>query len=256
MNYPKISIITVTFQAEITLPQTLVSIENLDYSNTELIIIDGKSSDKTLEIANSFKSRFLEKNISVKVLSEPDNGLYDAMNKGIDLSTGDYLWFINAGDIIADFGCLKKIFAYNHISLPDFIYGETEIIDEMGNIKGKRRLKAPQKLNWKSFRNGMLVCHQSMIVKKSVAPKFDLKYKYSSDVDWSIKCLKKSEYIFNSEIILSRFLDGGVSKKKIKASLKERFDIMSKYYGLFPTLLRHFWFVIRAGFFKLIHGWI
>jgi len=102
----------------------------------------------------------------------------------------------------------------------------------------------------------MLVCHQSMIVKKSVVSKFDLKYKYSSDVDWSIKCLKKSENIFNSEMIISRFLDGGVSKKRMKASLKERFIIMSEYYGLIPTLIRHFWFVIRAGFFKLIHGWI
>ncbi len=256
MIYPKVSIITVTFKAEQTLPQTLLSIENLEYSNLEFILIDGKSTDRTIEIADSFKQRLIDKSISVKILSEPDNGLYDAMNKGIDLSTGDYLWFLNAGDIIADKSCLNRIFSFSHKSLPDFIYGETEIIDEMGNIKGKRRLKAPEKLNWKSFKNGMLVCHQSMIVKKSVVSKFDLKYKYSSDVDWSIKCLKKSENIFNSEMIISRFLDGGVSKKRMKASLKERFIIMSEYYGLIPTLIRHFWFVIRAGFFKLIHGWI
>ena len=142
MIYPKVSIITVTFKAEQTLPQTLLSIENLEYSNLEFILIDGKSTDRTIEIADSFKQRLIDKSISVKILSEPDNGLYDAMNKGIDLSTGDYLWFLNAGDIIADKSCLNRIFSFSHKSLSDFIYGETEIIVEISNINSKRRLKA------------------------------------------------------------------------------------------------------------------
>jgi len=140
--------------------------------------------------------------------------------------------------------------------LPDFIYGETLIVDDKGNMMGERRLKAPEQLNWKNFRMGMLVCHQAMLVKRDLAPKFNLQYRYSADFDWSIQCLRKSEQIHNTKLVLSHFLDGGVSKKKMKASLKERFRIMAENYGLLPTAFRHLWFVGRAAWFKLVHGWI
>lgn len=255
-NKPFFSVITITFNAEDFVTKTIESILSQDFSDFEYIIIDGASKDRTLEIINSYESKFRERDIKMVCYSEPDKGLYDAMNKGILKASGSYIWFINAGDTIAGSDIAGKVYKSASNNLPDFIYGETNIVDTEGKIMGSRRLKAPEKLGWRSFRHGMLVCHQSMIVKRSIAPTFDLKYRYSSDIDWTIRALKKSENIFNTRIILSHFLDGGVSKKKMKASLKERFQIMSEYYGFLPTALRHLWFVIRAAWFKLIHGWI
>jgi glycosyltransferase involved in cell wall biosynthesis len=255
-NTPFFSVITITFNAEEFIKQTVESILSQDFNDFEYIIIDGASKDRTLEIINSYEDKFRKKGIKTSCYSEPDKGLYDAMNKGIKKASGRYIWFINAGDTIAESDVADKVFKSTNDNLPDFIYGETNIVDNEGRIMGSRRLKAPEKLDWKSFRHGMLVCHQSMIVKREIAPAFDLKYRYSSDIDWTIRALKKSESIYNTHMILSHFLDGGVSKKKMKASLKERFQIMSEYYGFLPTALRHFWFIIRAAWFKLIHGWI
>jgi glycosyltransferase involved in cell wall biosynthesis len=264
---PLISIITITYQAEASFRQTAESVLNQTYANIEYILIDGKSKDRTVSLISDYEKKFNLRGISFHWISEPDKGIYDAMNKGLQMATGDYVWFMNAGDRIASPDTLEKTLntipgfhtkAMNILETnsPDFIYGETYIVNEKGEIMGARRLKAPEKLNWKSFKMGMLVCHQSMIVKRSVAPQFDLQYKYSGDFDWAIRCLRKSKNSLNTHIILSHFLDGGVSKKKMKASLKERFQIMVKNYGLMPTVLRHLWFVCRASWFKLMHGWI
>lgn len=260
---PLISIITITFQAENFLKRTIDSVLEQTYTNIEYILIDGGSNDKTVSIIQNYEEFFKNKTMSFRWISEPDKGLYDAMNKGLKMATGDYVWFMNAGDRISSAECLDNIIidiAADSISeikaLPDFIYGETSIVNEQGEIMGPRRLKAPELLNWKSFRMGMLVCHQSMLVKRIIAQPFDLNYKYSADFDWSIRCLRKANSIHNTHLILSHFLDGGLSKKKMKASLKERFEIMTDNYGWTQTALRHLWFICRAFWFKLMHGWI
>jgi glycosyltransferase involved in cell wall biosynthesis len=261
---PLVSIITITFQAESFIQRTVESVLEQSYSNIEYLVIDGGSKDETLSILKSYEESFKAKGISYNWKSEPDNGIYDAMNKGIKMATGDYIWFMNAGDKISSKNCLENIWKTksplftgdNLNNLPDFIYGETMIVNEQGEIMGARRLKAPEILHWKSFKMGMLVCHQSMLVKRILAPPFDLQYHYSGDFDWAIRCLKKAEKIHNTHMILSHFLDGGVSKKKMKASLKERFQIMAKNYGWTYTALRHLWFIIRALCFKIFHGWI
>ena len=261
MIKPLISIITITFEAESYLRRTMESILSQEYTNMEYLVIDGDSKDKSLSIIKEYEGLFLKKGIFLKWISEPDKGIYDAMNKGLKMAKGDYIWFMNAGDMIASSDCLNSIIlnlptVSSLDSMPDFIYGETTIVNEQGEVMGPRRLKAPEILTWKSFKMGMLVCHQSMLVKRQIAPLFDLQYKYSADFDWTICCLKKSKSIYNTHLILSHFLDGGVSKKKMKASLKERFNIMAKNYGWTSTLTRHIWFICRAFWFKLIHGWI
>ncbi|MDD4921478.1 MAG: glycosyltransferase family 2 protein [Bacteroidales bacterium] len=262
---PRISIITITFQAETYLKRTLDSVLGQSYTNMEYIIVDGASKDGTISMIKEYEALFKLRSISFRWVSEPDKGIYDAMNKGLQLATGDYVWFMNAGDKIPDSNSLHDIFENlsahftgqnGQQDFPDFIYGETDIVNEQGQILGHRRLKAPEVLNWKSFRMGMLVCHQSMLVKRSLAPMFDLQYKYSADFDWTIRCLRKAKSIHNTHLILADFLDGGVSKKKMKASLKERFHIMVRNYGLTGTILRHCWFACRAAWFKLFHGWI
>lgn len=253
----KVSIITITFNPGELLDRTAQSIIGQSCTDFEWLIIDGKSSDNTIDRIKQYLP-LVEKSISIRWISETDKGIYDAMNKGLQLAAGDYVWFVNAGDTIASITTLESIIKSisTEKTEPDFIYGETLIVDSNGEVMGERRLKAPKKLNWKSFRMGMLVCHQSMLVKRSLAPEYDLAYHYSSDFEWTIRCLKQARCIHNTGLVLSHFLDGGVSKQKMKASLKERFNIMVHYYGWLPTVLRHLWFVCRAAWFKLVHGWI
>jgi Glycosyltransferases involved in cell wall biogenesis len=245
---PLFSIITVTYNASQFLEQTILSIISQSYRNIEFIVIDGNSTDGTQDIIRKYESHI------AYWISEPDNGLYDAMNKGLAKATGDYVWFINAGDEIYSPDTVAQFAAKLPETLPDIIYGETEIIDANGQSLGMRRLHAPEKLNWKSFRMGMLVCHQSFIVHRKIAPAYDLSYRYSSDIDWCIRCMKNAEFLFNSRLSLSKFREGGMTTENRKASLKERYLIMCKYYGKIPTQLRHIWFAFRFYSAKFLKG--
>lgn len=251
-----ITIVTITYNPGDLLEKTIDNILSQTCHDFEYIIVDGSSNDGTVDVIRKKEIEIKSKSIDFKWISEPDKGIYDAMNKGLKMASRKYVWFINAGDLIADKNVVQKVYEKIGDSNPDFIYGETNIVDINDNIIGKRRLKAPEYLTWKSFKWGMLVCHQSMIVKKSIAPLYDLKYKHSADVDWSIKCLKNSKEIYNTHLVLSHFLEGGDSHVQMKASLKERFEIMSNNYGFVSTFLRHIFFIFRAVVFKLIHGWI
>ena len=245
MSAPKISIITVVFNGEQHIGRTIESVIGQTSEQVEYIIIDGKSTDRTLELIGRYEG-------VDQVLSESDSGLYDAMNKGLKLATGDYVWFLNAGDQVYSPDTVEKMLA-GIGGMPDIIYGGTMIIDEQQNEVGDRRLKPPAKLSWKSFRQGMVVCHQSIIVKRDIAPEYNLEYRLSADIDWAIRASKKAELIHNSELILSRFLEGGMTRHNIKAGLKERFRIMTRFYGFIPTVLRHFVFGIRLTNFFLRH---
>ena len=248
MKTPVFSIITVTYNASRWIERTLQSIISQSHSGIELIIIDGNSTDGTQDIIRKYESKI------AYWISEPDNGLYDAMNKGLAKATGDYVWFINAGDEIYSRNTVEQIVSKLGGTLPAIIYGETEITDPGGHSLGMRRLHAPKKLTWKSFRMGMLVCHQSFIVRREKAPLYNTDYRYSSDIDWCIRCMREADSIFNAHLILSKFLEAGMSSENRKASLKERYDIMCKYYGKLPTQIRHLWFALRFYFSKYLKG--
>jgi hypothetical protein len=136
---------------------------------------------------------------------------------------------------------------------PDVIYGGTMIIDNKQNEIGDRRLKPPPTLSWKSFRKGMVVCHQSLMVKRELAPLYNLEYKLSSDFDWAIRATRNTDRIHNSKMILSKFMEGGLTEHNIMEGLKERFKIMQGYYGFIPTILRHFLFGVRLAYYYLKH---
>ncbi len=239
--HPKFSIITVTYNAGATLEDTIQSVITQTYRNLEYIIIDGGSKDQTLEIIEQYRPHIH------KVVCEPDKGLYDAMNKGIKQATGDYICFLNAGDELhEDDTLLLMVHSITESTLPDVLYGETAIVDEEGHFVRMRRLSAPEHLTWKSFKSGMLVCHQAFFARRDLAEPFDLRYRFSADFDWCIRIMKKSQTLHNTHLTLIDYLNEGMTTRNHKASLKERFRIMCKYYGYIPTVLRHLGFAVRA----------
>jgi glycosyltransferase involved in cell wall biosynthesis len=240
----KISIITVVFNGKTTIENTIQSVVSQSYTNIEYIIIDGNSKDGTSEIIKRYQDQ-----IAIWI-SEPDKGLYDAMNKGLDKATGEYILFLNSGDVFHSNDVLKQIFSAEGPA-SDIYYGETVIINEQGIDIGMRRLEAPEQLSWKSLINGMLVCHQSFIVKKSISPYYNLKYKIAADYDWMINCLKKAESISNTHLVISKFLDGGLNKQNISKALFERFLIMIHHYNFFLVVLNHF----RIGYRFVLSYW-
>jgi glycosyltransferase involved in cell wall biosynthesis len=239
------SIITVTYNADKVLERTILSVLNQSYPQLEYIIIDGNSSDETKKIIERYTS-----GLSYWV-SEPDSGLYDAMNKGLRKATGDYVWFLNAGDILPHNNTVQELAAIAAESgMPDILYGETDLMDINEKIIAARRLKAPETLTWKSFRMGMLVCHQSFIVRREIAEKYDMQYRFSADFDWCIRCMKSAKTIVNSRLRLVNYLYEGLTTTNRKASLKERYAIMCKYYGVVITDILHIWFAIRLCWAK------
>ena len=249
----KITIVTATWNSGATLRHTMRSVLSQSYPNIEHIIVDGGSTDDTMEIVHELEPDYQGR---LRYISEKDKGIYDAMNKGLQKATGDYVWFINAGDTLCSSDTVQSVVSrlQKRKALPDIIYGETNIVDEERRSLGLRRLRAPRKLSWKSFRMGMLVCHQSFIPKRTIAPSYDLQYRYSADFDWCIRCMKQARSFCNTHLTLSDFLDGGTSTTQRKASLRERYAIMCKYYGTFVTVLLHGWFAIRFYTAKCLKG--
>ncbi|RNC66123.1 glycosyltransferase family 2 protein [Proteiniphilum sp. X52] len=262
----KLSVITVTFNAEETLERTLKSVQEQTYPDLEHLIVDGASRDGTGELVHKYakgkgngqegevtaerKANAEEKMSShtqLRWVSEPDRGLYDAMNKAIGMASGDYLCFLNAGDTFHSPDTVEKMMhSLDTNQPPDILYGETAIVDDRGTFLHMRRLQAPEKLNWKSFKQGMLVCHQAFIVKRELAEPYDLSYRFSSDFDWCIRMMKKATSIHNTRLTLINYLNEGTTTANRKASLKERYRIMAKYYGQISTFSHHVWFVIRT----------
>ena len=238
--HPKFSIITVTYNARSVLEDTIQSVITQSYKNVEYIIVDGGSKDRTLDIVRQYLDR-----ISI-VVSEPDQGLYDAMNKGIRLATVDYLCFLNAGDELhEDDTLLQMVHSLPAGPLPDVLYGETAIVDEEGHFLRMRRHAAPERLTWKSFRKGMMVCHQAFFARRELAVPYDLRYRFSADFDWCIRILKKSHCVHNTHLTLIDYQNEGMSTRHRRASLLERFRIMAHHYGWCSTVLRHIGFVFR-----------
>lgn len=243
----KISIITVTYNAASVLKRTLDSVKAQSWQQIEHLIIDGASKDETISMAETYKAQCP---YEVVILSEPDKGLYDAMNKGLRLATGDYLVFLNAGDTLHAADTLETV-VRSAQPLPGVLYGDTAITDEQGKFLHLRRLRPPKKLSWKSFRQGMLVCHQAFYALTDIAKNlpYDPRYRYSADVDWCIRVMKEAQKrqlpLVNTQAILADYQEEGQTTIHHRDSLKERFDVMRRHYGLFSTVIMHVWFVFR-----------
>jgi glycosyltransferase involved in cell wall biosynthesis len=214
----------------------------------EHIIMDGASKDRTLNIV---KAHATDKTI---VHSSPDNGIYDAMNKAMDVATGDYLIFLNAGDRFHSAHTLQELAdAIMANDYPGVVYGQTQLVDIDNNYVGPRHLTAPEKLTFDSFKHGMLVCHQAFTVLRKVAPKYDTRWRLSADYEWCLRCLKRSRRNVYTGTTTINYLSEGMTTRNRRRSLIERYKIMSQYYGVFPTLMRHLAFLprfIKANYLK------
>lgn len=254
----KFSIITCTYNAADVLQRTLDSVVKQTWAQIEHIIVDGASKDNTMAMVNAYRQLNEEEETEHSIIakSEPDRGLYDAMNKGLKLATGDYVVFLNAGDVFPNDSTLENI--SNDVNersdgmLPAVLYGNTDIVDNNGNLLRPRRLAPPDNLTWRSFRHGMLVCHQAFYVRTDIAKEepYDLKYRFSADVDWCIRVMKHAEKdglpLLKLHEVVVNYLDGGMTNKNHRASLIERFQVMRHHYGLLTTICMHLWFVVRA----------
>ena len=231
---PLISIITVTYNAHDTLPATLESIRRQTFKLYEHLIIDGASTDDTVKIAR-------EADITnCRIVSEPDRGLYDAMNKGLGLATGDYVLFLNAGDSLHSPDTLQKvadtILANDY---PGIVYGQTDIVGPDRRKIADRHFLAPENLTLQSFSNGMTVCHQAFYALRKITSNYVTDLKFSADYEWCIRCLQRSHRNVYVDDTVADYLSEGLTTKNHLKSLRERFWIMSYYYGFFPTLWRH-----------------
>lgn len=254
----KFTIATVTYNAGSTIGRTLESVAAQTHEALEHLIIDGCSTDGTMaEI-----QRYVERNTdlhhphSIVLVREPDNGLYDAMNKAIAQAKGDYIVFLNAGDKfhtdtqLADIA--TQLGRYNSSRRPAVVYGETDLVDDEGHFLRHRRLQAPERLTSKSFLSGMLVCHQSFYARTDIARAnpYDLRFRFSADYDWCIRILRVAERrglpIHNTKLILTDYLSEGMTTHNHRRSLMERLRLMARHFGWPKALAAHVWFVVRA----------
>jgi glycosyltransferase involved in cell wall biosynthesis len=248
----KISIITVVRNAKELFLQTLESVKNQTYKNIEYIVVDGNSSDGTKQLIEE-NQEFI-----TTWISEKDKSLYDAMNKGLKLSTGDFVWFLHAGDTIPTpqtlentiNDILKKETDFQKI---DFIYGKVKI-KHLDNTFTDYHKTAPtekqlSKLGYKNFLEGMVICHQAMLVRREIVPLYDLDFRLAGDIDWSIRLFKEIEKrkktkrevrVKQVEITIAHFLAGGISTSQKKKSLQERFKIFQKHIGFVGAVWQHF----------------
>ncbi len=245
---PLLSIITVVYNGAYYLSGTVRSVLAQTYPHIEYIIVDGGSTDHTLTVihwAEMANSRLLNAKM-LRWISEPDRGLYDAMNKGLGMATGDFVWFLNAGDEIFEEKTVEKMMK-QCTPETDVLFGEAMLASftrrHLGTRSQLSTQKLPEKLTWESLRMGMVVCHQAFVARRNVAPQF-IDGNLAADIDWVIEVLKKSRKNVHTKLVLAEYLVGGISKQKHRQSLKDRFEVLKKHYGRWPNLWAHikiFW---------------
>lgn len=238
----RLSIISITYNNFNGLSNTLALFQTHDFqSEIELVIVDGGSKDETLDFLKN-------QTITVNWVSEPDKGIYDAMNKGLKMAKGEYVWFLNAGDYAFSKESVHLLLESLKLG-PDVVYGETMLVDSEGKTIGTRSeqttRKLPEKLSWTSFKRGMNVGHQAFVIKRALALPYDTKWKHVADIDWMIRCLKQCKTIVNLNSILVNFTLEGHSTIHRKASNKERFKVLQLHYGLLSNLWSHFLISLR-----------
>lgn len=212
------------YNAQENIKSTIDSVAAQEFSDYEYLIIDGLSTDDTVNIAKSFKHRFKEKEINFTIYSEKDKGIFDAMNKGIDKAMGEWIIFMNAGDSFYSDEILSQTSTYLSDLTEDIVYGSTVVSDGIHYQlkKGSSPSDLPKSVPF---------YHQSVFVKRKllIAYKFDISYKIAGDYELFVRLWKDKRKFKRIPIIVSLFDLSGVSSKNLYKSDKEVFEIKKKY---------------------------
>ena len=212
-----ISIITVTYNSSLTITSTLESILNQTKNKIEYIIIDGNSTDETLELVKQHQLQFPQ--IEFKILSEPDNGIYDALNKGIQLATGEVIGFVHSDDILADNHIVSTLANQFEKENIDGVYGDLQYVDK-NNIDKIIRYWKSTDFNSSLLKKGWMPAHPTLFLKKEVYEKhgeFNLSYKISADYDFMLRILKDDSLKFTYlPKVITKMRVGGASNRSVK----------------------------------------
>ena len=213
----KISIITVAYNSALTIRKTIESVMTQDYPNIEYIIVDGKSSDGTLNIAIEYVEKF---NGRLKIISEKDNGLYDAMNKGIQISTGDVIGILNSDDFFTTKNSISRIAQAFEENI-DGVYGDVNIINNKGDNRVIRTISC-KRFNKKQIRYGIIPPHPSFYVRRTCYERYGIyktNYKISSDFDLMVRIILSGARLKRLDFCIVTMRNGGISTKGFRSRL-------------------------------------
>lgn len=229
---PVISIITIVYNGESFIENTIQSVLSQTYPAIEYVVIDGGSKDKTLSIIQKY-------NANIKWISERDQGIYDAMNKGLALASGEWINFLNGGDTFYNETTLETIFLDN-ISNSNFIYGDSINVRE-----GFQKYITPVKLSRHSLKKSMGLCHQAVFVRKAIAPMYDLSYKYKAEYNWVIDIIYKisPETVRYKAVPIVYYSLGGFSEKGMLKNLREFIQTTNRRFGKKQVVLNTFIYI-------------
>lgn len=234
----KISIITVCYNSELTIKKTIESIINQSYTNIEYIIIDGLSTDRTIDIIKSYELKFKKKGVDFKYISERDDGIYDAMNKGIEISTGDYIGIINSDDWYEK-DIIKKIVDELNNNRVDIIFGNLKIV-KTDKIIEKNSSKDCYGIGF----------HPTVFIAKKIYQKygkFDLNYRIAADSNFLLKLKKDKIKSQKLEEVIAYFSEGGISTKHKYLAREEYLKSLKSL-----KMISKYKFVIKKSYYLLL----
>ncbi|NHM02735.1 glycosyltransferase family 2 protein [Flavobacterium difficile] len=225
-NSPCFTIITASYNSEKTIAKTIKSVLNQDFTDFEYLIIDGNSNDSTLKIIKSFELKFKEKNINYNYISEPDNGIYDAWNKGIKMSSGEWISFLGSDDTY--FSDALTVYFKEIKKHPESNYISSQV--NLVNSDGKILQVFGEKYNWKNVISDINVAQVGSFHKKQLFNQvglYSLDYKIVGDLDFYIRCKDFIRPTYFTKVT-ANMENGGVSNQ-IYLALKEAFNVKQKY---------------------------
>ena len=229
---PFFTIVTVCWNSDKTISRTIESVLEQDFKDYEYVIVDGRSKDDTIEIINAYEPRFGGR---LKYSSEPDKGIYDAFNKGIERATGKYIWLVNSDDYIE-----PKVLGKLYELIKEYKEGEEPIISAIMNCISSdgqtlyQVKSSPEKLPAAYRNNTMGTIHPATIVPKriyDIVGLYDINYKIIGDIDWFKRAYKAEIPIIFADFVVTNFTVGGVSTASGSAkSRKDRKYLLKKFY--------------------------